>query len=122
MDSRRHKQTQGSQRYSRRSRYIPLEGYGEDAGNFFRCWHCGFINDVRDNTQGGENATDATVLTRKQMPSDERPAGGRGMDVRFMTVSPEIDADGNPKAVKEVFTVEGGGCPLCHTRNPRGDY
>jgi hypothetical protein len=119
---RRQQQDQHNRKLRGESRTIPIVGFKKDAGKFYHCWYCGFVNDVRDNTLGNAESTDATVLTRSQLPSDERPVGGRGMDIKFITVSPEVDADGNPKSVKEAFTVEGGGCPLCHTCNWRGDF
>jgi hypothetical protein len=36
----------------RRKRSIQLQGSGEDDGKWYRCWYCGFINNIERNAVG----------------------------------------------------------------------
>lgn len=40
------------------SRTIPLRGTGEDEGEWFTCWYCGWTNKVGRNALGGSDSRD----------------------------------------------------------------
>lgn len=92
--------------YRSRARSLPVKGTKGDEDRYYRCWNCGFpANDVEDGTLGGPEDGEATVLTLVE-----------NNDV-FPLVFPFTFAGGG-----NVYEVSGGGCPLCHTTNWRGDH
>jgi len=95
-------------------------GLGEDAGQYWRCHYCGWINDKRRDAQafaGGEpgdfhNTT--TALTGVTYSYNSK------ILVDFdneSVVLPKLDAAGDAVPAYHVYTLDFSGCPLCGTRN-----
>lgn len=112
----------GGRKLPKESKTIPIKGYGDDEGKYYRCWHCGFICKVDRDSLGDRNSTHGVVLTNVSTPAVGNITRGRGMDISRWTVSPRADADGNPRTVVHTFNISGSGCPMCHTKNWPGDY
>jgi len=119
---RRHFQQERQRKFRGEAKTLPVFGEKEDENNFFHCWNCGFMNDVRNNTLGGVEETHATVLTAETESAQVPPYNGRAIDPASMVVSVQVDSSGDPIVIKEQYTIGGGGCPMCHTRNWRGDF
>ena len=119
-------------RYKRQIKTIPIRATDSDSGrelidqgSYFRCWHCGFICDIRRD-ELSEDGRRGTVLTEGDTTShgdttlyynvgDANKIGAIGHDIVLM----EEGADGTPKTIMHGFTVGGSGCPLCHSRRWR---
>ena len=152
-------------RYKRQIRTIRVKATDGDSGretvdkgNYFRCWHCGFICDVRRDDLSKEGRR-ATVL--KRYPPDPQKSNldvfadegstywadegdtawykGPVADVHRVApgdtllshnvgdtvhlnpgvghgiVLMKVLAGGEYATIYQVYTVSGGGCPLCHT-------
>ena len=115
-------------RVPRESRTIPLRGYGDDSGVFFRCWYCGFVNKVGRSELGGRDSDPGTVYSESSVinargatPGDELSAliVARDMDTVVLLQS---DSDGVGIPPVRTYDIGGTGCSLCHSKNWRGDY
>lgn len=119
-----------TRRLKKRSRTIPLKGFGRDEGRYFRCWNCGFICDVERDSLGGAASLDGvdhvnySVPTYGAVPNEEGSGlSVLGGNIEHFHVSSELDSSGNPKKPLHQFQVTiTGGCPFCGTLNWRGDY
>jgi len=151
-------------RYRKQARTIRIKASDGDSGravtdegNYFRCWHCGFICDIRrdDLSKDGRNATvlsryppDPVKLNRDVFMDEvgaewtdtdstdwyEGPVepthriargdttynyavgdavklGVTGHDIVMM----KLLAGGENATIYQLYSVSGGGCPLCHT-------
>ena len=89
-----------------------------DQGNYFRCWNCGFICDIRRD-ELSKDGRRGTVLTVYEGASQGGNATGDaanlspggGHDIVMM----KSLADGTPATILRTYTVSGTGCPLCHS-------
>ena len=113
----------------KRSRTIPLRGYGEDQGKWFQCWNCGFPCKEGREELGDSQARPGTVLTVEPLTAIRPTPGERESAVLVMRdgnttamVLMESDAAGEGKPPVFTFGVSGNGCPFCHTKNWRGDH
>lgn len=98
---------------------------GTDFRNLYRCWNCGFDCKVGRDELGGANSLAGTTHEDYSNPShytdDNRIILG-GPEDSFVVLM-ELDAAGDPKEIYSDFkSVISGGCPMCGTRNWRGDY
>lgn len=125
------------------SRTIPIPGHqdygdGKDADRYWKCWNCGFRADVTRDDLGGSEDLDgvepglAHVLDASSFATQVASLAG---DLAYNTnigalaavrsnhVLLELDADGTPKTIRQDWTPDVfAGCPMCGTRNWRGDY
>ena len=118
------------------SRTIPVKGSGDDSGKYFRCWNCGFVCDVRRDELGGRNSvggishevyeeTNSTIFP----DGAEHGVNEDGHALSTLSVlgkgliSLKQGMDGSSQGIDKVWVpVITGGCPMCGTRNYRGDY
>lgn len=109
-------------------RTIPLKGYGEDRDKYFRCWHCGFVCDIDRDELAGDEASGSGV-SHKDHEIASHGAEGDGEPRRAMSrllgfsshrvgsVTLELDANSDPKAILHSFVPTVIGCPFCGTLN-----
>jgi len=102
-------------RLPQEQRTIPIDGYGDDLGKYFRCWNCGFICKLGRDELTSSIARAGTAYTdyyAKSDPGKENRLyiGKRDEPVVLL----ELDSDGDPKEILHSFkaTVTSG-CPLC---------
>lgn len=132
-------------RRPRDSRTNPLWDETEQGnGTYYICWWCGFTcNDKRDSL-GDESTRDGKTQSDYQKPIaqgehgapptndslTEYKLGGIASvllmtsgDHEDLTVIVRSDSDGNPiEPVHHHSTSTAGGCPLCGSKNYRGDF
>ena len=125
-DPRRHRR---SRRPHKDARTIPLRGYGDDAGKWYRCWNCGWINKVGQNELGGAESKDGVSHVRTTTYSEGAPFGGeRGAQATLEVVGGlfgttlKSDSSGNGVAPVVVYDITSRGCGFCGSLNWRGDY
>lgn len=108
----------------RRKRALPIYGEGDDAGKYYRCWKCGFINNI-DRAQVADTMTGGDSVEVSE--HDVLSPGGTGMgDASFITLIDQsvslmrLDSDGNivPPYAPGSNKVTGG-CALCGCMNYR---
>lgn len=108
------------------SRTIPIygdpeRGDGLDAGVWFRCWHCGWLNSTRQNALGDSQSRDGIVLKDYAQVRDD----GRGQLVLGKGAAvQELNGAGEPIPAGHALMISQSsfGCSLCGTLNWRGDY
>lgn len=130
----------GARRVRGDSRTIPLKGNkdrgnGEDHGVWYKCWNCKSICKVgRDSLGGSEDRSGVVIEDYVETP--DRPGvdvkNGNNWSCRASQDNPinhfhvawANDSDGDPKKVRHAFRVSesSSGCPLCHSKNWRGDH
>lgn len=113
-------------RIPKESRTLPIYGHpdhgeGEDAGKFYRCWHCGFVCDVDRDALGGpdsRNGVTATAYAQVDQYGDTayHCVGAHGDD------QTTCEARGGTWSSTRYKPVVNSGCPFCGTLNWRGDY
>lgn len=117
--------------YSAKRRYTKparaLRGSFEDAGKYYHCQHCGFICNIDRDDLGGSADRDGLSYENYSDILYESPLGNGsailGSDIEHFQTILEVGADGLPKVVEENWrAVVVSGCPLCGSRNWRGDY
>jgi len=97
-------------------------------GQFFRCWNCGFIcHDKRDILGGPRSGhavehIDFTIQSGGIIPGVADSAKSMLIDMQNKYVTPQLDSAGNAKTVVHSYRTTGGGCPLCHSINYKGEY
>jgi len=103
----------------KRSKTIPVKGYGKDNGRYFRCWNCGFVDDKDRNALGGSKERSGQTYGEAILLALEPSRGVLGGSINhFHTV---VANNGN--GVKhEIIPVDTRGCSFCGTLNWRGDY
>lgn len=96
------------------SRTLPVKGYGDDEGKYFRCWNCGF---VCDNDR--DALSDRSTITYEQFGANTYSGH---ITIRSGHVLIQLDQAGDAQPVKLAYSpkAESGGCPLCHTKNWKG--
>jgi hypothetical protein len=108
------------------ARTIPIPGYGDDAGRWFRCWNCGFIcdseRDLIDPTgQRGVEVVEYSLTSAESRliePGVYAHAGGPFV----VGVTMRLDSDGSYTAPNRLYRRSvTGGCPSCGIKNWRGD-
>lgn len=102
-------------------RTLPIYGEGEDAGKWYRCWHCGFINNADRNNVGdgdGRTYTDFTTTSHGKADSSDPDNAYVVLDgINEGHVS--LKTDNGQDVVPHSFAVQGTGCSLCHSQNYR---
>lgn len=119
-----------SRRPRKESRTIPLRGYGDDAGLWYRCWNCGFICNSKRDALGDRDSQDGTVHTEYVARAEGATPGEelspysvmRALTGTFVSLTVDVDGSGIPPYDYHAYDVGGTGCPLCHSLNWRGDY
>lgn len=113
------------------SRTIPVPGQFEDNGLYFRCWNCGFINKDGREELAGDNAPDGSATIDYSSPSMGMLEPNGDIMNLFAVLDSSIDfyqvlfvpgQDGTPIPIISDLMVTGTGCPLCHTRNWKGQH
>jgi hypothetical protein len=125
-------------RLRKQSRTIPVQGSferggGEDAGVWFRCWNCGFLNKVGVDELGDSQSPSGVIHTdyaQQPDPGYNYAQNEAGIATNNLTatmdglVAAELDSAGDAKGVKNAIMVSENirGCRFCGTLNWRGDY
>jgi len=95
-------------------RKIKLRGSGEDDGKFYRCWNCGFTNDIDRNAVGDSDGVTYTIGT---LPNEQNVNKGYEVsnsgDVVLVEDSPVFSERHNIGASAH------SGCALCGSMNYR---
>lgn len=116
-------------RISKDSRIIPIygssvKGDGTDADRFYKCWNCGFICDTQQDALGDANSRSGVAIF-DNIESPDRYGSGNLASLATLGGSISVmenGIDSQPKAIRHSqISKSGTGCPLCHTRNWRGD-
>lgn len=100
----------------------------KDNGKFYRCSNCGQICNDKVHALGGSNSGDAiqhldfTTQSAGAIPGNKESAISILRQVQGSMVSLKLNSDGGTIPVVHSFSTSGGGCPLCHSLNWRGDY
>ena len=100
----------------------------KDNGQFYKCWNCGQICHTKVHQLGGSKSGDASVrtdfTTRSAgiIPGNAKTAISVFRSVPTSMASLKLNSDGDTQTVVHSFSTNGGGCPLCHSLNWRGDY
>jgi hypothetical protein len=120
-----------TRRLPRESRTIPVRGFGEEQGEFWHCWYCGFINKEGRTALGdsqsrsGLNYADYSV-TAKGATGDGDLSSALAVldsDIEHYQVALELDSNGDPKEISHVLASDISiGCPMCGSLNSRGDF
>lgn len=127
-----------TRRRRKQSRTLPVIGKGDDAGKYFRCWNCGFVCNVERDELGDRESTDGisySIYDQKYSTDGSDTFGssihGDNDNIALLSMSVlgkghiclENGADGEPKEIYQNWKPEiDSGCPLCGTKNWRGDY
>ena len=125
----------------KRSRTLPVKGQVDKIGKSYRCWYCGFIcHEGRDALAGPDDRSNVipTDYTEKYPSATGIFAGTEGLSADGKTplqllaisggamgrvVTLELDPDGDPKHLVHAHRAKvATGCPLCGSKNWRGDY
>lgn len=119
----------GHKKRPKESRTIPVHGNrvlgnGEDAGVLFKCWYCGFINRVGRDALGGSHSRSGLKHEVAILPSVVTEGDFvRLRGIGSQHVGMELDSFGNPKTIHRPYkAVSGLGCPLCGSKNWKGEY
>ncbi len=108
------------QRLPKRKITIPLPGDLEDSGRYYRCWNCGFINDIQRNRVGDGDGTtqlDAPEIATGAWGTDDPLSKTIVLDDMFTIL--ENGKDGNPITTyrHNNYPQIIGGCSLCGSKN-----
>lgn len=114
----------------KQSRTIPMQdgnpevGFGKDIGKLYRCWNCGFPCRTDRDALGGERSVSGATQETYYAVSDPGVENRSVLDATELeAISLQLGADGNPIEISHPMKAEvSGGCPLCGTKNWRGDY
>lgn len=97
----------------------PERGDGLDHNKWYRCWNCGFLNNVDRNALGDSQSMDGLVIT-------EYAPNVYGGELRLgdTLIAQKLDGDGNPIQTirRNLRPISESGCSLCGSLNWRGDY
>lgn len=95
---------------------------GTDYGNLYKCWNCGFNCKVGRDELGDANSVAGTSHVDYSTPADYGKIILGGQTDSFHVLL-KLDAAGEPEEIYHDFkSVISGGCPLCGTKNWRGDH
>lgn len=143
----RYRHRNRNRKVRKQSRTIPLRGHkdfgdGRDDGKYWRCWNCGFICDNERDELGDADGISHTVYEALYSGGPKKGANstdyletdaaihGSIQSVPLLTIASgrtghvllENDSAGDPKTVRINWTPEtNSGCPLCGTRNWKGN-
>ena len=98
-----------------------------DNGKYYHCSNCGQICHDTEHSLGGRNSGDAiehldfSTTAIGIVPGDALSAMSILGTVQKSMASLELGSDGSAKTVVHSYGTNGGGCPLCHSLNWRGD-
>lgn len=139
--SRRYRHRVSTRRLPKQFRTLPIPGHsdygdGLDDGKYYRCGNpnCGFICNIERDELGDSETMDGTTAMDYAFASlgsldlglnDPRcNMATLGNDIPPSHVCLENDAAGDPKSIPHSYAANttGSGCPLCHTKNWRGDF
>lgn len=96
----------------------PERGDGLDHNKWYRCWNCGWLNNVDKKALGDSQSLDGLTMT-EYTPAVYSGAVRLGESL----IAQENDADGNPKTpVRHYKPTSNSGCGFCGSLNWRGDY
>jgi len=88
-----------------------------DAGNYFYCWNCGFVCDIRrDDLSEGRHGVTYSVSEETAVMPDTAIEGSSQITITGRTSLRKVDAAGDAVGVKVQYTRRTSGCPLCGTR------
>jgi len=113
-------------RIPKESKTIPIYGHpdhgdGEDAGKYYRCWHCGVICNVdREELGGPDSRHGVTPIAYTQV--DQYGDTVSHCEGAYGSTQTICEAAGGTWTSTRYKAVVNSGCPLCGTRNWRGDY
>ena len=93
---------------------VPVFGVREDAGRYYRCHWCKFINDTHRDPSFDD------MYARHKSEHSMATASGSEGPMRLETtkesfILQEIDAAGDVKPVYMNYVVSSSGCPFCGT-------
>ena len=100
----------------------------KDNRKYYKCWNCGQICHEGEHQLGGSKSGDAiehfdfTIASSGIISGDKLSTLSILGDLRTSMASLELNSSGGTKTVLHSHRTTGGGCPLCHTLNWRGDY
>lgn len=117
-----------SRKLRKRSRTIPVKGFGDDAGKYYRCWYCGFVcnvdRDALGDAETGSGEYHIDFAGRSDGSGDSSsPLNTLALMDGHDVVLLELDSTGTPKTIYHEFQPKpSSGCPSCGSKNWRGDY
>ncbi len=100
----------------------------KDNGKFYKCWNCGQVCHDKVHELGGSKSGDAivhldfSIASSGIIPGDSLSAISVLGNVQKSVASLRLNSSGGTKTVVHSHRTTGGGCPLCHSLNWRGDY
>ncbi len=100
----------------------------KDNGKYYKCWNCGQICHDKEHQLGGSKSGDATEHFDFSIASSGIISGDKLSTLSILgslqtsMASLELNSSGGTKTVLHSHRTTGGGCPLCHSLNWRGDY
>lgn len=110
-------------RTPRKKRAMPLYGEGDDAGKYYRCWNCGFINNIDVATVGEGKGNSNAVLEYDGLTPGSYGTGdcvNLTLDNLHSIALMRSDSSGNPiQPDAPRYTVITGGCRFCGCMNYR---
>ncbi len=115
----------------KQSRTIPVKGYAEAKGRFYRCWNCGFVCDIKRDDLGDSQSMDGVTYENYSVPSQGSQDSSSSLNslaildggIEHFQVALKEQADGTAQPIYHRFVaVISHGCPFCGTLNWKGDY
>lgn len=106
-------------RLPKRSRTIPVKGFGEDKGRYFRCWHCGFVCNKDRDALGNSESRSGITYGESLLHAVEPARCVLGGSINHYHTAVSNNGYGLKHQIKPSNVR---GCPFCGTLNWRGDY
>lgn len=104
----------------------PVYGDGLDFGKYYHCWNCGAVCNIDVHALGDRESRSGVVLEDYVETPDRTGVCYTILKspINHFQVCLANDSDGNPKIVRHSLRVSESstGCPLCGSKNWRGDY
>ena len=100
----------------------------KDNKKYYHCSNCNQICHEGEHSLSGSNSGDAiehsdfTTVSVGIIPGNAKSAMSILRHVQGSMASLALKSDGSTKTVVHSFETTGGGCPLCHSLNWRGDF
>lgn len=106
------------------SKTLPIKGDGEDAGKYFHCWNCNFVCNKDRDALGGANTEAGDDHIEYINFADATENRGIALDgLKHFHVIMELDGAGEYRVpLHNIKPKTSGGCPLCGSKNWRGDF
>ncbi len=100
-------------RIPRHKRTLPISGDFDDFGKWFRCWHCGFINNIE------RNILDTSEYGRSGVVVDSNLANPVWKYLLTEDDEQILTEDGQPLLLEDNITSPAitGGCAFCGSKN-----